>query len=80
MKIKITKTRYNLAALMAWAGLIFGLLSGVIQYFHPSVPGLILFVVSLIGCGIAITFSGSLKTVSEHWVDMRNAAEKKHKD
>ncbi|WP_304350847.1 hypothetical protein [Comamonas testosteroni] len=69
MKIKITKTNYNFTTLIGWTGVVLGLIGAAVQYFQPSWPGFIFLAVGLVGGAITITFSGPLKTVTEHLVD-----------
>ena len=71
METEVTITRYNVAALLGWVGLIIGLVGGVLQYFYPSSPGVWFLTVGMIGGGITITLAGPLKTRSSRRVQLR---------
>lgn len=38
-EIEVTVTRYNVTALIGWAGIAIGLVAAALQYFNPSMPG-----------------------------------------
>ena len=66
--IELKVTRYNVAALIGWAGITLGLIGAVMHYFSPSYVGFLFLVVELIGGAIIVTFAGPLRRVSVHRV------------
>ena len=79
MQTEITVTKYNVTAALGWLGLIIGLVSGVIQYFSPSSPAIWFLSAGLIGGGIAITFSGPLKTRTKRTVTLNPVDQERSK-
>ncbi len=63
-ELKLTVTRYNVAALLGWAGLLTGLVGAAMLYFAPSMPRFAFLVVGMICSGITVTFSGPVRSVS----------------
>lgn len=73
MKTEITKTRYNLTALIGWAAIVIGLVSAGVQLYKGSASSIILLAIGMIGGGITVMFAGPLKTTTTQLVDLRPA-------
>lgn len=71
MKVTLTATRYNIIAMMGWMSIVVGLVSALLQYFNPSVPGIYLLAAGLVCGAITVTVGGPIKTVTQHQVELR---------
>lgn len=71
MEAELTITRYNIAALIGWAGVVIGLVSATVQYFVPSAPGIYFLAVGLIGGGVTVTLAGPWRTVTRRKVTLK---------
>lgn len=70
MRIEVTRTRYNLNAIVGWFALLVGLVGCVVQYFFPSPMGFANLVVGVIGGGVTITRAGPLRAIERRHVDL----------
>lgn len=70
MKIKITRTRYNVLAILGWVGLMSGLVNGVIQYNAPTSFGVASLAFGLIIAGLTVSFAGPWKSIEKRDVDL----------
>lgn len=74
----ITKTCYNVAAISGMIALTLGLVAAsLLLFFGVSGPGYVALAVGLIGGGIAVTFSGPLRTVTMHKMKTREPGEER---
>lgn len=71
MEMEITITRYNVGALLGWAGLFVGAIAGIGQYFYPTPIGFAALIGSLVCSGITVTFAGPIKTVTKKQVTLK---------
>lgn len=73
MKTELTMTRYNITALIGWATVVVGLVSGGFHIFGQSESelGIILFAIGLVGGGITVTLAGRVKTTTTRVVDVQ---------
>ncbi|UTM01292.1 hypothetical protein MID00_17635 [Alcaligenes sp. NLF5-7] len=72
METKITITRYNVTAMIGWAGICVGLIGCAVQYFVPSPVGFALLAIGLVGGGITVSLAGTIKTVTTRRVKLRS--------
>lgn len=68
MEIEVVVTRYNITALIGWAGIMVGLIGAVAQYFNPSSPEIYFLAAGLIFGGVVVTCAGSWRTVKRYKV------------
>ena len=71
-EIEVTVTRYNLTALIGWAGIALGLIGTAVQYFSPSWHGFVFLVVGLIGGGITVTLAGPVRSTQVRKLPVQN--------
>lgn len=65
-ELEVTVTRYNLTAVIGWAGIALGLVGAAVQYFYPSGLGFVFLAIGLIGGGITVSLAGPVR-----WVQVR---------
>lgn len=53
--------RYNITALTGWLGMGAGLVSALMQYFHPSMPGIFITVFALVCSSIVVLLTGPVR-------------------
>ena len=63
-EIELTVTRYNVTALIGWAGIAIGLIGAALQDFRPSMSWFLFLTVGLIGGAITVTLAGPLRKIS----------------
>jgi hypothetical protein len=65
-ELEVKVTRYNVTTLIGWGAIVFGLVGAGLQFFFPSMPGIVFLAVGLIGGAITVSFSGPMRTVTVH--------------
>lgn len=72
MRFEVTRTRYNVNAIIGWFALLVGIVGCAVQYFVPTALGFGFLVVGVIGGGITITRAGPLRTVEQRSIELPN--------
>ena len=79
--LEVTRTRYNLAALLGWFALVVALVSVAVQYATGtfSLPRFIFAAIGGISGVITITVAGPVKSVTKHDVAATVVAHEDHR-
>lgn len=65
-EVTITRTTYNPAAILGWAGLAVGLAGSAVQLVRPTEVGIAALTVGLIASGVCVTLAGPLRRKTRH--------------
>lgn len=73
MKTEITVTRWNIGVLAGWFSVVVGIIGIMLHIYMNIEYGIWFSVVGIIAGGLAITFGGSVKTITKKIVDLKPA-------
>jgi hypothetical protein len=79
--LKVTRTRYNLAALLGWFALLVAIVSVAVQYATGtfSLPRLVFAAIGGISGVITLMLAGPVKSVTKHDVEATVVAHDDHR-